>query len=164
MDYKTSLTKIKHSDAEAIIFSGFEPHYINVMKNMQELNINLPFFEMSPNTMYPSVIQEVGQFSEGNIAISLDFPLKGNDEFVNKFKNDYGRTPNLAASLGYDTIKIIGKSTKGKKIKGDEIINKIVGLKNIQELNGSVKITEFGETDMPVSVIIVKDGKIQELP
>jgi len=160
-DFGTHLLKIKESDAQAIIFAGFKPHYINVLQKVKENGIELPFFEMSPNTMYPELIEETGNSSEGVIAVSLNFPVNKDNQFVRKFKEHYNKEPNVAASLGYDMIKMIYEANKKNSDKN--LINQIINLKNYVGLNGQVNISNDGECNFSVNIIRIKNGKLEKV-
>lgn len=159
-DFKTNLLKIKNSDAEAIVFAGYKLHYINAVNDIAELGLDLPLFEMSPNTMYPSVIEELGAYAEGNIAISLDFPVKGDKIFEDKFEMAYKRKPNIASSLGYDMVMLAGKATQGRALEGNEIVDRLISLGEFNGLNGNSKINSYGEFKFPISIVEVNEGKL----
>ncbi|MFH0906244.1 MAG: penicillin-binding protein activator [archaeon] len=160
LDFKTQLIKIKNSNAQAIVFSGFKPHYISIIKNLEEMNLKIPFFEISPNTMYPSIIKEAGDFTEGVVAISLEFPINQNLKFKEDFLRYYSKEPNVASSLGYDMIYMIGNVTKGKKLERKDIIDKFITQKNFNTLNGLVTINEYGEFSFKTYKIKVENGKL----
>jgi len=155
MDYKTILSKVD-SDVDAIVFGGFKPHYVNILKNMKELNIELPFYEMSPNTMYPSVVSQ--SESEGVIGVSLEFAINGDSDFETKYFAEYNEKPDVAASLGYDMIQIIGQSTKGKS--SDHIVEDIVSMRTFTGLNGITKITNDGRFIFPTEIVQVKSSRL----
>lgn len=159
-DYNTQLLKIKESEAQAIIFAGFKPHYVNVLKQIIEMNIGLPFFEMSPNTMYPAVLEEAGESSEDVTAISLDFPINKDSVFTKKYKEKYGKEPSVAASLGYDMIKMIHEAREKDSEKN--LIEQITSLKQHKGLNGLIGISSEGECNFPVNIVRVSNGKIEK--
>lgn len=160
-DFKTNLTKIRNSEAQAIVFGGFKPNYINTLKDIYYLGIDLPFFEMSPNTMYPEIIKELGQAAEGVIAVSLEYPIKHSEgDFEREFKKEYGRDPNVASTLGYDMVQIIARAVGNKKITGEDLIKKIIELKSFKGLNGKTEISTYGEFKLPVGLIKIQGGRI----
>ena len=160
-DYNTQLLKIKESGAQAIIFAGFKPHYVNALKQLTEMNIKLPFFEMSPNTMYPAILKETGKSSENVTAVSLDFPITKNSVFTKKYKEKYGKEPSVAASLGYDMVKLISKAKE--KNTSDNLVDQIISLKQYNGLNGLVEISNEGECNFPLNIVRVIDGKIEKI-
>ena len=164
-DFKTELTKIKAANPDAILFALSTPiEILNFLKQARELNIDKNVFETS--VMLSSKEIRGNSFAEGQEAysntFSFDLQETGKDVFE-RYKNKYGKDPFFGVSFGYDFITLVGETTKGKSMNGDELVKKIVELKTFETLNGPVTITPDGEINPQLYLVKVTSEGIQKV-
>ena len=160
-DFRTQLTKIKNTNAEAIYIIGYENALKEIVKEMKELKINKTILaemvlyapvirdEIVSNTNPPEVYMTVTNFYLGS--------EKAN-EFKNKFKEKYGKEPPYLAGYIYDTIYIIAKAaeiSRAKNIPIKEALKEV----DIDGVSGYLKFNENRETISTMEFVkLNKDG------
>ena len=117
-DYRTVLTKVKNSGADALIFVVANPlEAVGIVKMAKELNITIPLVESS--AVFADL--ETRKQVEGITfySTSYDFSLPGKAEsFKEKYRNKFRKEPNFGAAFGYDVVNLISTCVdKGKTIK-----------------------------------------------
>ncbi len=146
-DFKTQLTKLKSKNPEALLFVASTPVEVtNLIKQARELDLKADLIEASATLASKSTIVGLGEAVDGVYTITFPFSLGlTGSEFALKYKNNFGNEPLFIAPFGYDTIMMLAKATNGKSAKGEELVEKIIGLKKFDSLNGEVEIQSNGE-------------------
>jgi len=140
-DYRTVLTKVKSSGADAFIFVASTPgEAITIVKTASELGLKMPIIESS------AVLADLGNRKQvGNIpfySTSFDFSLAGKaDDFKAKYLAKFGKEPNFGSAFGYDVINLIN-SCKDKKTSIRECLSAVPEISGVA---GLAKQTEAGD-------------------
>jgi len=167
-DFRTQLTKIKNTNAEAIYIIGYENALKEIVKEMKELKINKTLLaemvlyapvirdEIVSNTNPPEVYMTVTNFYLG---------FEKANEFKNKFKEKYGKEPPYLAGYIYDTIYVdtiyvIAKAaeiSRAKNIPLKEALKEV----EIDGVSGYLKFNENRETISAMEFVkLNKDGSL----
>jgi branched-chain amino acid transport system substrate-binding protein len=159
-DYKTQLIKAENSGAEALVFVGqINPETINVVKQIEELNINMEFFEVAPILAMNDVQQELGSLAEGKYTTVYPFII-GENDFKRRHAGNYDPDSFYAVGFGYDILTLIQQATVGAKVTGDELVSRIHSLGVVDTTNGPLVIGSSGEINPPVYSVQIVDGKL----
>jgi branched-chain amino acid transport system substrate-binding protein len=108
-DYAAEIARIRASGADSVFF--FLPGGMGIafMKQYAASGVELPVF--GPAFSFDEVIlKAVGEAALGVKNTSqwaYDLEVPANEAFVAAFREEYGRTPTLYASQGYDTARLI---------------------------------------------------------
>ncbi|NLI55520.1 ABC transporter substrate-binding protein [bacterium] len=160
-DFKAQLTNLIKTGVELIYIPDYYSDAALIMKQARELGFK-GYFLGGDGWDSPDLVKIGGDAVEGGFFtnhFSKDDPRPEVQDFVNKYKEKYGKDPDGFAALAYDAMNIMitaiknAGSTDGAKIRD--------ALKNISFKAVTGKIT-FDENRNPVkSVVIIeiKDGQ-----
>ncbi|MBR9704072.1 amino acid ABC transporter substrate-binding protein [Candidatus Pacearchaeota archaeon] len=139
-DYKTQMTKIKDEGNDAIFLQITQNIVPAALKDIEELNLNIQIFGYV-GIDDDLVIEASGESIEG--LIYTDFE-DSDPEFIEKFNNEYGHDPVVAADLAYDAIKIIEVSYKSNEISTEGLVKGLHNIQNYSAASGLITIDENG--------------------
>lgn len=165
IDFRTHLTRIKDKNPKALMFVGVTPAEISAAINQaSDLIPDIDFFEESVLLSLPSIRSLVGDSVEGVFtnAYPSTLGLAGSD-FVNLYRNEYGADPVFAATFAYDMTKLVGEATRGRKIMGEALVSKILGLRRFDSANGRVQIQNNGEINTELYAVKIVGEKLVEI-
>ena len=169
----SQLTKIKNTDAEAIIIAGTNPGPATIVKEAKQLGIKIPLVS-SHGSANLQFLQLAGEDAEGvyMVAEKILAPeqIDASDpqaEIVQKFVKDYEaaykQKPNGFAGYSYDGLNILVealKSVKGDVSKLSDAIEKVQYVGVTGEFTFSPQ-DHNGLTGESMIMVEVKDGKFQ---
>lgn len=161
-DFRSLLTKVRDKEVEAIVLMGYGNEYLPMLKQMKELkidarilgNIDFVFDFVRKATVADGAIFVAPAFSFG------EYTPRGK-MFVEKFKARFDREPSWDEAYGYDSVLLVAdaikkaKSTETKKVR-----TAILEMKEFQGVSGNLEITPDGDTKTPMSIAILKEGKV----
>jgi len=164
-DYRSFLTKVKASNAEAFAFiTSTPPETMNILKQAHEIGIEADIFEPSMLLSIGSIRENLGAIVEGVHTITFPFILgqSGKDLF-SRYADKYVNDPMYSAPFGYDMIKLVAEVSNGKAMGGREFAKKTLKLGEIQSLNGPVVVGPTGEINPPIIPVFVSGGDLIEV-
>lgn len=144
-DFKTSLTKIKDSDAEGIVnFIAHAGNYDIILRQAKELNIDLPFFSQWI-TENPTLINLAGDRAEG---IVYTHPFKELNtpefnEFKNKYKLKYNQEVNLDSVNGYNVVNLIAQLSENCDEDASCMVGKVNSGESYSGILGDIKFKDY---------------------
>ncbi len=98
---------------------------------------------------YPKFIEYLGEYSEGAVIpthFAYDSIRYEVTEFINSFREEYGKDPDLFAAVGYDTLKILCRAIENSvDFSGDSIARELHAIKSYEGITGTVSCDEAGE-------------------
>jgi branched-chain amino acid transport system substrate-binding protein len=154
-DMTVQLTKIRTTDAQAIICWGTNPAPAQVAKNVQQLGITIPLF-MSHGIANQKFLDMAGPAAEGIILpagkLIVADQLPGSDprkKLLLQYKKDYEKTyPNTLVDTfgghGYDALQIVVNALKKA---GDDRAKLRDAIENTTKLSGITGIFNFTAED-----------------
>ncbi|MDY0362701.1 MAG: ABC transporter substrate-binding protein [Desulforegulaceae bacterium] len=83
--------------------------------------------------------------------------------FLEKYIARFGKVPSFSAEQGYLSVKILALALEKTKGKKQGLENAITNIKNYNSFQGNLTIDEFGDTILPVSIVQVKNGKLDKI-
>lgn len=167
VDFKTQLTKVKSSDAEAIFVPAYYEKVSFILKQAKELAITLPFFGCDG---WDGVLKQLGADSalaEGAIFLT---PFAANDEdaavqkFVKAYQEKFNSVPDQFAADAYDGVYVIKAAIEKAGIKAntefvnDDLIGAMTQI-SVKGLTGDMTFTKGGEPNKAAKVVEVKNGE-----
>jgi len=153
-DFRTILAKTSGSDA--VYFLGYNPHYINFLKQREELGKNITILS-NENIASSYIRDQVGSLWKNLYATVPPTILTDNiKEFKEEYYKKYGKTPDWVAPYGYDALLVLDAIQKSGK-KPLDVVRQI----KVEGLNGAISFDEKGESYLPLVVIEAKDGNVE---
>jgi branched-chain amino acid transport system substrate-binding protein len=140
-DFRTTMSKIKKSGAEAIIFVVANPvEAVGVLKSAREMGVNVPLIESS------AVFADLGTRKQVEgisfYSTSYDFNVaSSSDSFKKSYKERFGVDPNFGAAFGFDVANLIKKCVTKK----DDFRNCIYSIPSINGMAGTANQLEKGD-------------------
>ncbi len=162
-DYKPYLSKIKNTNADLIVVSGYYFHTAPILKQAREMGINTRVLG-EEGADSPKTIEIAGDAAEGFVMVTnlnRDDPRPEVQEFLQEYEKRYKKMPDMVGASAYDAFMIICEGIKrAGNLEGPAIRDAIAATKDYNALTGMIKsFTDIGEVVKEVQVQIVKDGR-----
>ena len=163
IDFKTQLTTIKNSDAEALFLPVYYSDVASISEQAAGVGLALPYFGCDG---WDGVIKQLnGDTSKIDGAVFLTpFVASSEDEkvknFVEKYSEKFGATPDQFAADGYDGVYAMAKAleqTNGD-VSNEALISAMTSI-TVDGVTGSMTFDASGEPNKDALVAVIKDGE-----
>lgn len=162
VDFKTQLTKIKATDAEALFLPIYYTEVAYISNQAVNVGLKLPYYGCDG---WDGVIAQLeGDTTNIEGAVYLTpFVANSEDEAVQKFVADYkakfGADPDQFAADAYDAIYTIKAAIeKAGSMDNDAIIAAMTEI-TVPGITGEMTFTKEGEPNKAARVAVIKDGQ-----
>ena len=155
-DFRTSIAKIKNSDAEAVLFYGYTEASLAFLKQAEELGLNVPL--IGGDTWGDAEIHK-NSFAEG-----IRYPdIVTNFSSAWKKKMEERGIPfSICTPKNYDNAKIIAEIMNRVGLDSEKIKNELYKVKDYPGVNGVITIDKNGDlASAEYDMLIVKNGKAE---
>lgn len=167
-DFKAYLIKIQGTKSDAIMLTGFFADSALITKQAGELGI--PCQILGQNTLTaPSYMKIAGPASEGAVFSANYLPGVVQTDtamnFINTWKEKYGREPEVYAAHGYDALAVILEAIRiGGSSKSEDIKNSLMKITDFEGVSGNIRsITPTGDVEKDVVIVKIEDEKLVPL-
>ncbi|WP_413299911.1 ABC transporter substrate-binding protein [Bacillus sp. 1P10SD] len=169
IDFSSQLTKIKASSPDIIAIAAQAEEVVAITTQARQLGIDVSF--IGGNAFNASnTLKEAGSAMEGSISATpwfIEMETEENKQFVEKYRNKFGKDPDWLSAQTYDALQIIAKAYLEAGITSKDNINErriklrdaIAKIKEYKGVLGTFGFTKNGDPTVSGTVIIVKDGK-----
>lgn len=166
-DFKTQLSKIKKSGADALYVPNYTQDLVITVKQKKQVGLDIP--SVGGLDFAPPFAKLVNDpetanncYFANNFSDSEPQLAEVKKAYVEKFKEE----PINKAFLGYDTVLIINEAVKKSgKASSEDILKGLVQIQNLQGTTGQITISP--ETHQPVGLSMVmfkiEKGQYQDL-
>ena len=163
IDFKTQLTTIKNSDAEALFLPVYYSDVASISEQAAGVGLALPYFGCDG---WDGVIKQLnGDTSKIDGAVFLTpFVASSEDEkvknFVEKYSEKFGATPDQFAADGYDGVYAMAKALE--QTNGDASSEALISAMTsitVDGVTGSMTFDASGEPNKDALVAVIKDGE-----
>jgi branched-chain amino acid transport system substrate-binding protein len=164
IEFRAQLTTIRAANPDAIFVPGYYTELGLIAKQARELGINVPL--LGGDGWDSEKTLEIGGDAVEGYYFSTHYAADSTDphvqDFVKKFHEKYGATPDAMAALGYDTAGILADalaragSTDGAKLK-----DAIAATKNFDGVTGKITIDEHHNARKGAVVLKIEGGKFR---
>jgi branched-chain amino acid transport system substrate-binding protein len=142
-DFRAQLTTVKASNPQILFVPGYYTDIGQIAQQAHDLGLNAPLVG-GDGWESPKLIEIGGKALEGSYYSNHYFygdPAPMVHEFVQKYKDRFGATPDGMAALAYDAARVLADSLKrAKSTKGSDIRDAIAATKAFQGVTGSITI------------------------
>lgn len=160
-DFRTQITKMKAHNPDGIYILGVPIEVGHILRQAAELGFK-PKFLMNNMEDY-NLIEIAGNAAEGVFfAIPVFDPNNPNPKiqnFVNAYKEGYGRLPDMFAADGYDAVYLVKLAIEKGDYDGESIKNTLYTIQDFPGVNGKITFDENGDVIKPLTIKTVKNGK-----
>jgi len=112
-DMTPLVSKLKALNPDGVIAGTFFEDNVLLIRTMKEMAFNPKFIFTLVGSDQPEYVEVLGNAAEGILAWVLwhkSLPYPGVKEFYNKFKNTYGKRPNVDSAVGYAACQLLQKA------------------------------------------------------
>lgn len=171
-DMTPQLTKIKGTDAAALIVWGTNPGPAIISKNAKQVGLEIPiynshgvankeFIELGGDAVN-GVVFPAGKILRPDLLDASDPQKSVLEEFIQDFTDEYGEGPNTFAGHAYDAIKMVEialEKAGSDKAKIRDELEKIKGFAGTGGVFNLSAQDHLGLTKDAFMMIQIKDGK-----
>ena len=161
-DFKATLTKIKGANADVIFIPAYYEEVGKIVKQARELGINSPMLG-TDGWDDAKVVDIAGADALNNTFFSTHYSEQDSEVqgFVEAFKAEYNKAPNVFAALGYDAGKMLVDAIKRAGSDDPEKIRQALEeTKDLQVGTGMISIDKNHDPIKSAVIIEMKDGKM----
>jgi branched-chain amino acid transport system substrate-binding protein len=163
-DFRSQLTAIKATNPSLLYVPGYYTDIGQIATQARDLGITVPILG-GDGWESPKLIEIGGKALEGCFYTNHYFygdpaPVVAN--FVQKYKDRYGQTPDSLAALGYDAMKTLADAMKrASKLDGPSIRDAIGQTKGLVGVTGTINIgPERTATGKQLVIEEIKNGQL----
>ncbi|MBN6888273.1 branched-chain amino acid transport system substrate-binding protein [Cytobacillus horneckiae] len=160
-DYNAQLTKIKNYNPDLILASALYNEGAVIMDQARKMGIDVPFVGGNGFNS-PEVIKIAGDSSNGLIVATPWYGEKDDpkvQEFVKKFEDEHGKTPDQFAAQAYDALYILANALKNAgEADRDKVRAALAETKDFEGILGNFSFDEEGDVLMDPTVLVIEDG------
>ena len=164
-DFTAMLTTVQNDAPEAVALCGTVTDCSLIIKQMK--NLGIESFIIGHTSLYSQKALEIaGDAMEGASCVSVYIstnPAARVQEFVQKFEEKYGQTPDSFAAMAYDAAYVLAEAADHAMRADDGEVTR-EGMKagmeatNHEGVTGTVVFTEDNEWERDYLTLTVKDG------
>lgn len=160
-DFSAQLTTIRDHKPDVIYLPGYYTDVGNTVLQARKLGITQPF--LGGDGWDSAQLAKIGGASiEGSFYsnhYSHEETRPAVQNFVKKYKEDYGAVPDGLAALGYDAMMIMADAMKrSPSLSGKDLAKAISETKNFSAVTGIITIDEHRNARKPAVVVVMKGG------
>jgi len=159
-DFKATLTKIKGVNADVIFIPAYYEEVGKIVKQARELGINSPMLG-TDGWDDAKVVDIAGADALNNTFFSTHYSEQDSEVqgFVEAFKAEYNKAPNVFAALGYDAGKMLIDAIKRAGSDDPEKIRQALEeTKDLQVGTGMISIDKNHDPIKSAVIIEMKNG------
>jgi branched-chain amino acid transport system substrate-binding protein len=163
-DFRSQLTSIKSSNPEVLFVPGYYNDIGQIAIQARDLGIKAPLVG-GDGWESPKLIEIGGKALEGSFYSNhyhAEDPTPSVANFVTKYRERFGQTPDALAALGYDAARVLADAIKrAGTTDGDKLRQAIGETKNFEGVTGMITL---GPDRNPVGkklvILEVKNGQL----
>ncbi len=158
-DFKTILTKLKSSNANAVFVPGNYEETANMLKQARQMGINIPF--VGTDGAYSPKLIEIAGNATNNFYLTMmgvDVNNEMYKNFVSNFKVRYHSAPDVFSTYGYEAAIILFQSILKSGNDADKVKQYLYS-NTFNCFSGQLKFDGDGEVSRDYVVLKVGDGK-----
>ncbi len=162
LEISSQLQAIKSNGPEVVFLPGYYSDAGTIIRKAREAGINVPFLggDGWDSEELPKIAGDAinGNYFSNHYAAEEDRPEVKN--FVEKYKQEYGKTPDGLAALGYDAALVLFDAMeRAKSLDGKDLRDAIADTKNFTGVTGTFSIDENRNAQKSAVIVEYKDGK-----
>jgi branched-chain amino acid transport system substrate-binding protein len=162
-DFRSQLTAIRNSGAQAIIIPGYYTDVGQIARQARELGIRLPLVGGdgwdSPRLLEIGGAALDGSYFANHYFVGEERPAVR--EFVGTFQERFRRLPDSVNALSYDAARILFEAIeRAGEIDKARIRDEIAATSNFQGVSGVITIGPDRNPIKPVAILSIRNGEI----
>ncbi len=146
-DLTPLLTKVKELNPDVLVGGTYFPDAVLIVKTLKQLNWRPKIVFLTVGPAMPEFWETLGQDANGIMGESWwepTAPWKGVKEFVQAFREKYGKDPDYHAACAYAACQVIEAAVKAVGSLDQDKIAEWIRTHTIETIVGPLKYTEAG--------------------
>ena len=164
-DYRGYLEIIRDYGADAIVNWGLYPQAAKIVKLMDEMDYEVPYFG-ADGLVAQAFIDQAGESAEG-VVVTYPYDYYRDDpltkSFNERFEAKYGHPPDSFAAHGYDAMYLMWQAVKKGGMNRTRIRDVLAETKDFHGVTGMISFDHRGNDMRGVDFAVVHDGKFLPL-
>jgi branched-chain amino acid transport system substrate-binding protein len=161
-DFSAQLTSIRATNPDVIFIPGYYTDVGNIAVQARNLNITVPL--LGGDGWDSDKLAEIaGKAIEGcfySNHYSPEDPSPRVQEFLSKYKQEFGATPDGLAALGYDAARILFEAMgRSPDLTGENLAKAIASTKDFDGVTGKITIDAQRNAVKPAVILEMKGGQ-----
>ncbi|MFL2128843.1 ABC transporter substrate-binding protein [Ruoffia sp. FAM 26255] len=150
-DFSAIISNIAAQDFDAITILAFYQTAGPIVKQAREFGIDAPI--LGSNGFGNDIIYELaGAENMNNVYYASLYPIQDEDEFVEKYRDQFDSDPDMFAALAYDTIYMLKSAIEQAGSDDPVAVNE--ALENLEEFSGITGDFTFDENHNPTKNVV----------
>ena len=163
-DFTPRLTAIRDTSPDVIFVPGYYTDVANIAIQARKLGITAPL--LGGDGWDSAKLTEIGgKAIEGSYYsnhASPDDPSPAFQDFVSKYKDEYGSVPDALGALGFDAGNILFDAMKrAKSLDGKDLAAAIAATKDFKGATGVISMDANRDAVKSAVILEIKDGRPQ---
>ena len=145
-DFKTQLTKLKNTDAEAIYIPDYTAEMAQILEQASQLGVNKPFLS-GDGFLSEEIYQLAGEYTDG-VVYTASAQLEETSlvkEFRDAYTSKWGIGPDSFATNSYDATNILLSVIAKVGTDRKAIRDGFAAVKDYEGVNGTINFAENGD-------------------
>ncbi len=160
-DFSAQLTTIRGSEPDVIFVPGYYTEVGNIAIQARKLGIEVPL--LGGDGWDSSKLAEIGGSAINGCFYSNHYsqqdPEPRVQDFIRKYKERNGETPDGLAALGYDAARIVCDAiARAQSLSGADIAAELAKTKDFLGVTGKISIDADRNAVKPAVMLEMKDG------
>lgn len=160
-DFNARLTTIRSTNPEIIFVPGYYTDVANIAIQARKLGITVPL--LGGDGWDSSKLAEIaGKSIEGSFYSNHSSPEDPSpviQDFIRKYKDEYGATPDALAALGYDAANLLFDAMKrAPSLSGKDISAALAATKDFKAVTGNITIDAERNAVKSAVILELKNG------
>lgn len=162
MDFKSSLTKLKASNPEAIYVPGYYEEVSKIIKQAREIGINVPLLGCD-GWESPKLAEIAGKDALQGCYYVSAFSAQDQDpsvqSFIKAYKEKYQKDPDIFAMQGYNAgLVLVDALKRAGTTDGTKLAKAIAETKDLPVASGKLTFDANHNPVMPALIISLEGG------
>ena len=161
-DFSAQLTGIRSSGPDVVYIPGYYTDVGNIALQARKLGLTVPL--LGGDGWDSSKLGQIGGEAINNSYYSNHYshqdPSPRVQDFIKKYKDKFGETPDGLAALGYDAARILIEAMRrAKSLGGDAIAAELAATEDFDGVTGKISIDADRNAVKPAVMLEMKDGQ-----
>jgi len=162
-DFRSHLQKLKKTNPECAFLPSHHTEGALILRQAREMGIKIPFLG-GDGIFRPELIDIASNAANNTYISSMSWRPDSYDplvkEFVVKFKEKYGKEPNVFSAYYFDATNIILDAILNGTKTSDEIKSYLYQ-NEFMGVTGKTKFDRYGEVEKPIDIFKIENKKFQ---
>jgi branched-chain amino acid transport system substrate-binding protein len=160
-DFSAQLTAIREAQPEFIYVPGYYTEVVNIARQTRQLGLNVPL--IGGDGWDSEELRNAGDSLNGcyfSNHYSHEDARPEVQDFVSRYKAEYGKVPDGLAALGYDAARLLFDAMdRAASLEGRDLAAAIAATKEFKGVTGTISIDAQRNPTKDAVILEVVDGK-----